>query len=88
MNWADEDLYRDFLKDWIDLFEDCDIDCQARGSQLTTIAGLMAAVRHQYQPGLGTAYGKSSTSGGAAAALGGVISTSTSCSLAIPAATS
>lgn len=44
MNWADEDLYKDFLKDWIDLFEDCDIDCQARGSQLTTIAGLMASV--------------------------------------------
>jgi len=29
MNWADEDLYRDLLKDYIDLMEDCDIDCQA-----------------------------------------------------------
>ena len=28
MNWRDEDLYRDLLKDWIDLIEDCDIDCQ------------------------------------------------------------
>ena len=44
MNWADEDLYRDLLKDYIDLFEDCDIDCQAQGSQLTTIAGLMGAI--------------------------------------------
>ena len=26
---------------YIDLFEDCDIDCQATGSQLTTVAGLM-----------------------------------------------
>lgn len=44
MNWADEDLYRDWLKDYIDLFEDCDVDCQAQGSQLTTIAGLMGAI--------------------------------------------
>ena len=44
MNWADEDLYRDFLSDYIDLFEDCDVDCQAQGSQLTTIAGLMGAI--------------------------------------------
>ena len=44
MNWADEDLYRDYVKDVIDLFEDCDVDCQAQGSQLTTIAGLMATV--------------------------------------------
>ena len=44
MNWADEDLYRDFLSDYIDLFEDCDVDCQARGSQLTAIAGLLASV--------------------------------------------
>ena len=44
MNWSDEDLYRDLLKDYIDLMEDCDVDCQARGSQLTTIAGLMGAI--------------------------------------------
>ena len=41
MNWADEDLYRDLLTDYIDLIEDCDIDCQAAGSNLTLIAGLM-----------------------------------------------
>lgn len=44
MNWKDEDLYRDLLKDYIDLFEDCDVDCQARGSQLTGIASLLAMV--------------------------------------------
>jgi len=44
MNWADENLYRDLLKDYIALGEDCDVDCQANGSQLTTIAGLMGAV--------------------------------------------
>jgi len=44
MNWADEDLYRDLLKDYIDLYEDCDVDCQVAGSQLTAIAGLMGAV--------------------------------------------
>lgn len=44
MNWKDEDLYRDLLKDFIDLLEDCDVDCQANGSQLTAIAGLMGAV--------------------------------------------
>ena len=41
INWNDEDLYRDLLKDYIDLIEDCDIDCQKAGSQLTLIAGLM-----------------------------------------------
>ena len=41
MNWLDEDLYRDLLTDAIDLMEDCDIDCQATGSNLTLIAGLM-----------------------------------------------
>jgi len=44
MNWADEDLYKDLLKDYIDLFEDCDVDCQANGSQLTAMAGLMGAI--------------------------------------------
>jgi len=43
MNWKDEDLYRDLLTDYIELFEDCDIDCQAKGSQLTLIAALMGA---------------------------------------------
>ena len=42
MEWRDEDLYRDLLKDYIDLIEDCDVDCQKAGSQLTLIAGLMS----------------------------------------------
>lgn len=29
------------MTDFIDLFEDCDVDCQATGSQLTLAAGLM-----------------------------------------------
>lgn len=37
-----EDLYRDFLTDYIALVEDCDIDCQASGSQLTLVASLNA----------------------------------------------
>ena len=41
MDWRDEDLYRDLLKDYIDLIEDCDVDCQAKGSQLTVVATLM-----------------------------------------------
>ena len=41
MDWTDEDLYRDLLEAQIDLAEDCDIDCQKNGSQLTLIAGLM-----------------------------------------------
>jgi hypothetical protein len=40
--WSNEDLYRDFLKDRIDLLEDCDVDCHAKGSQLTVIAVLMS----------------------------------------------
>lgn len=44
MNWMDEDLYRDLLTDKIELLEDCDIDCQATGSNLTGIAGLMGMV--------------------------------------------
>jgi len=32
MDWRDEDLYRDLLKDYIDLIEDCDVDCQKTGS--------------------------------------------------------
>lgn len=42
INWRDEDLYRDLLKDYIDMVEDCDIDCQKSGSQLTLIGSLMA----------------------------------------------
>lgn len=43
IDWADENLYRDLLKDFIEMREDCDIDCQARGSQLTLIATLLGA---------------------------------------------
>ena len=43
MNWTDEDLYRDVLKLTIDIVDDCDIDCQARGSQLTLVAILNTA---------------------------------------------
>jgi len=42
--WNDEEMYRDFRKDWLDTFEDCDVDCQAKGSQLTLIAGLLGLV--------------------------------------------
>ena len=27
IDWADENLYRDLLKDFIEMREDCDIDC-------------------------------------------------------------
>jgi len=40
MTFNDEDLYKDALKDLIDLVDDCDIDCQVKGSQLTLVAGL------------------------------------------------
>lgn len=40
---TDEDLFRDFLRDFIEMREDCDIDCQKNGSQLTLIATLMGA---------------------------------------------
>lgn len=42
MNWVDEDLYRDLLKDQIAIYEDCDIDCQKAGSQMSIIATLMS----------------------------------------------
>ena len=35
---ADEDLYRDLLELYIEIVDDCDVDCQAKGSQLTLIA--------------------------------------------------
>jgi len=42
MNWRNEDLYRNLLKDYIEMVEDCDIDCQKGGSQLTLIGSLMS----------------------------------------------
>ena len=43
-NWSDGDLYKDLLKDKIDLFEDCDADCHAKGSQLTIMGVLMSVM--------------------------------------------
>ena len=31
-NYDDIDLYRDFRRSWFEMIEDCDIDCQAKGS--------------------------------------------------------
>ena len=42
--YNDVEIYRDFRRDWLQLFEECDIDCQAKGSQLTLIAGLLGLV--------------------------------------------
>ena len=43
-NWANEDMYRDFRRSVLETIEDCDVDCQAKGSQLTLIAGLLGLV--------------------------------------------
>jgi hypothetical protein len=40
--YNDKSLYRDYLEVWLDAIEDCDLDCQAKGSNLTLIAGLMS----------------------------------------------
>lgn len=42
INWNDADLYKGLLEAKINLYEDCDIDCQKKGSQLTIIAILNA----------------------------------------------
>jgi hypothetical protein len=39
LNW-NKDIYIDLVKDVQELIDDCDLDCQAKGSQLTAIAGL------------------------------------------------
>lgn len=31
-DYDDIDLYRDFRRAWFEMIEDCDVDCQARGS--------------------------------------------------------
>ena len=41
---SDKGLYKGYLEDLIELYEDCDIDCQAKGSQITLIASLMGTV--------------------------------------------
>ena len=42
--WSDGDLYKDLLKDKIDMYEDCDADCLAKGSQLTVMGVLMSVM--------------------------------------------
>ena len=37
-------MYRDYLFDINDMIEECDVDCQAKGSQLTIIAILMGTL--------------------------------------------
>lgn len=44
MDYPDKDLYIDSLEAMIELRDDCDEDCQAAGSQLTTVAILMSTV--------------------------------------------
>lgn len=41
INWANKDLTTDLGKALTELADDCDMDCQKRGSQLTTIGILM-----------------------------------------------
>jgi len=43
-NWNAVDMYRDFRRSVLETIEDCDVDCQAKGSQLTMIAGLLGIV--------------------------------------------
>lgn len=31
-NYDDIDLYRDYRRNWLEMIEDCDVDCQAKGS--------------------------------------------------------
>lgn len=38
------DLYQDLLEDYITMVEDCDVDCQATGSNMTAIASLMGFI--------------------------------------------
>jgi hypothetical protein len=37
------DEFKDLMQAKVDLLEDCDLECQAKGTQLTVIAGIMAA---------------------------------------------
>ena len=40
---ADEDLYKNWLKAYVDMVEDCDPECQAKGSQMTLV-GLLNSI--------------------------------------------
>ena len=44
INYYNKDIYRDYLDDWITMVDDCDIDCQAKGSQMTLFATLMGTL--------------------------------------------
>lgn len=44
VNIYEEDLYVDYLEDYITMVEDCDVECQATGSNMTAIASLMGFV--------------------------------------------
>jgi hypothetical protein len=44
MNENNSEIYRDLIRDYIEMVDDCDVECQARGSQLTLVAGLMGTV--------------------------------------------
>ena len=37
-------MYRDLIKAYVDMVDTCDLDCQARGSQLTLVGVLMSTV--------------------------------------------
>lgn len=41
IGYNDHNLYKNYLDAFLDMVEDCDLDCQANGSQLTLIAVLM-----------------------------------------------
>ena len=43
INWANNDLNMELIQAFIDLANDCDMDCQKNGSQLTTIGILMGS---------------------------------------------
>lgn len=43
-NWDDTEMYRDLIKAYVDMVDTCDLDCQARGSQLTLVGVLMSTV--------------------------------------------
>lgn len=44
INYYNEDIYKDTLQAFIDMVDDCDIDCQSKGSQMTLFATLMGTL--------------------------------------------
>lgn len=42
--WSDKSIYVNQLEAWVEMREDCDKDCQARGSQLSIVGVLMGTV--------------------------------------------